>query len=118
MQTDSQLMVEILKKGQLLAGNPKDPDTTKKPPPKPKLPGKCNPKYPMASEAINIEYDNVRGRYASATRDITAGEVLLTEKPYSGVLLAEYSKTHCQNCFTRLLTYFFLYVKFELFQNP
>ncbi|XP_047035670.1 SET and MYND domain-containing protein 4 [Helicoverpa zea] len=101
MRTDSKLMLEILNKGLVLAGNPKDPEPLKKTPPKPKLPGKNNPQYPAASEAIQIDYEEVRGRYATATKDIEAGEILLVEKPHSGVLLAEYSSTHCQNCFIK-----------------
>lgn len=101
MRTDAKLMLAILNKGLTLAGNPKDPESSKKTPPKPKLPGKNNPQYPAASEAIQIDYDEIRGRHATATRNIQAGETLLIEKPFSGVLLGEYSKTHCQNCFTR-----------------
>lgn len=101
MRTDAKLMLEILNKGLVLAGNPKDPEPLKKTPPKPKLPGKNNPQYPAASEAIQIDQDEVRGRFATATRDIEAGEMLLVEKPHSGVLLGEYSKTHCQNCFMK-----------------
>ncbi|KAM3966739.1 SET and MYND domain containing, class 4, member 3 [Aphomia sociella] len=101
MRTDAKLMLEILNKGLVLAGNPKDPEPLKRVPPKPKLPGKHNLKYPAASEAIDINQDNVRGRFATATRDIEAGEILLVEKPYSGVLLYEYSLTHCQNCYLK-----------------
>lgn len=101
MRTDAKLMLEVLNKGLVLAGNPKDPEPLKKVPPKPKLPGKHNSQYPAASEAIQINCDNIRGRYATATRDITAGEVLLVEKPHSGVLLGEYCKTHCHNCFKK-----------------
>ncbi|CAH2068307.1 unnamed protein product, partial [Iphiclides podalirius] len=103
MRTDAKLMLEILNKGLTLAGNPKDPEPLNKTPPRPKLPGKNNPQYPAASEAVHIDYDEVRGRFATATRDVRAGETLLIEKPFSGVLLGEYSKTHCQNCFTRCL---------------
>lgn len=101
MRTDAKLMLEILNKGLVLAGNPKDPEPLKRTPPKPKLPGKHNPQYPAASEAIQIDEDQARGRFATATRDIEAGEILLVEKAHSGVLLGEYSKTHCQNCFAK-----------------
>lgn len=101
MRTDSKLMLEILNKGLVLAGNPKDPEPLKKTPPKPKLPGKHNSQYPTASEAIQIDSDEVRGRFATATKDIEPGEILLVEKPHSGVLLAEYSSTHCQHCFMK-----------------
>ncbi|XP_026323810.1 SET and MYND domain-containing protein 4 [Hyposmocoma kahamanoa] len=101
LRTDAKLMIEILNKGLVLAGNPKDPESTKKIPPKPKLPGKHNSQYPAASEAIQIDQDEIRGRFATATRDIEAGEILLIERPHSGVLLGEYTKTHCQNCFIK-----------------
>ncbi|KAG6465918.1 hypothetical protein O3G_MSEX015498 [Manduca sexta] len=101
MRTDSKLMLEILNKGLTLAGNPKDPEPLKRKPPKPKLPGKNNREYPAASDAIQIDYEESRGRFATATRDIKVGEMLLVEKPHSGVLLAEYSKTHCQHCFVK-----------------
>lgn len=101
MRTDAKLMLEILNKGLILAGNPKDPEPLKKVAPKAKLPGKHNLQYPAASEAIQIDQDEPRGRFAVATRDIPAGEILLVEKPHSGVLLGEYAMTHCQNCFIR-----------------
>ncbi|XP_028033447.1 SET and MYND domain-containing protein 4 isoform X1 [Bombyx mandarina] len=101
MRTDAKIMLEILNKGLVLAGNPSDPEPLNKIPPKPKLAGKHNSKFPAASEAITIDTDDVKGRYATATRDISAGEVLLIEKAHSGVLLAEFSKTHCQNCFLK-----------------
>ncbi|KAG7303944.1 hypothetical protein JYU34_010858 [Plutella xylostella] len=99
LRTDAKIMLEMLHKGLKLAGNPKDPEPLRKVPPKAKLTGKANVEYPSLSVAVNIDYDDVRGRFATANRDIQAGEVLLVEKPYSGVLLAEYAKTHCQNCF-------------------
>ncbi|XP_045785963.1 SET and MYND domain-containing protein 4 [Maniola jurtina] len=101
MRTDAKLMLEILNKGLVLAGNPKDPEPLKRVPPKPKLPGKNNQQYPAASEAVQIEYSETKGRFATATKDIVPGETLLIEKPHSGVLLGEYSKTHCQNCFVK-----------------
>lgn len=101
MRTDAKLMLEIINKGLVLAGNPKDPEQLRKTPPKPKLPGKNNPQYPAASDAIRIDQDEIRGRFGIATRDIPVGEILLVEKPQSSVLLGNYSKTHCQDCFTK-----------------
>ncbi|VVD06120.1 unnamed protein product [Leptidea sinapis] len=101
MRTDAKLMLEVLNKGMSLAGNPKDPEPIKKAPPKPKISSKSNPEYPAASDAITIDYDESKGRYAIAARDVQAGETVLVEKPHSGVLLAEYARTHCQNCFIR-----------------
>lgn len=94
-------MIEILNKGLVLAGNPNDPEPIKKSLPKPKLQGKHNPEYPAASDAIKIDEDEVRGRFATATRDVEAGEIVVVEKPHSGVLLEEYSKTHCHHCFVK-----------------
>lgn len=101
MQKDAQIMIQMLQKGLSFAENSNDPQPVRLMPPKPKLLGNANPQYPAASEAIKIDYDVARGRFATATRNIDAGEILLIEKPYSGVLLAEYAKTHCQNCFVK-----------------
>ncbi|VVD06121.1 unnamed protein product [Leptidea sinapis] len=68
-----------------LAGNPKDPEPIKKAPPKPKISSKSNPEYPAASDAITIDYDESKGRYAIAARDVQAGETVLVEKPHSGM---------------------------------
>lgn len=108
-------MLEILNKGLSLAGNPKDPEPLNKTPPKPKLPGNNNRDFPAASEAIEIKYDNMKGRFATATRDIGVGEILLVEKPYSGVLLEEYSKTHCQNCFIKYVYQCEIYISLFIF---
>ncbi|XP_059060304.1 SET and MYND domain-containing protein 4-like [Achroia grisella] len=96
--TDAKLMLEILHKGLVLAGNPKDPEPLNKLAPKPKLPGKHNVKYPATSDAIEITKSDVKGRFAIASRDIEAGETLLVESPYGSALLNEYSRSHCQNC--------------------
>ncbi|XP_041974587.1 SET and MYND domain-containing protein 4 isoform X2 [Aricia agestis] len=101
MRTDAKLMLEVLNKGLVLAGQPKDPERLKKTPPKPKLQCAINKQYPAASAAIQIDQDDTKGRYATAARDITAGETILIEKPQSAVLLPEYAKTHCQNCFMK-----------------
>lgn len=101
MRTDAKLMLEILNKGLVMAGNPKDPEPLKKVPPKPKLPGNHNKKYPATSEAVEINQNGIRGRFATATRDIEAGEILLVESPHSGALLNEYCRTHCHNCYVK-----------------
>lgn len=103
MRTDAKLMLEILNRGMVLAGGLKDPEPVNRTPPKPKITGKRNPQYPSASDAITIDKDDVKGRFATASRDIEAGEILLVERPHSGVLLGEFSKSHCQNCFIRCL---------------
>ncbi|CAK1548167.1 unnamed protein product [Leptosia nina] len=55
LRTDAKLMLEVLNRGLVLAGNPKDPEPLIKTLSKPKLPGKHNPSYPAASDAIQIE---------------------------------------------------------------
>lgn len=91
-------MLEMLNRGLVLAGKPKDPEPTIKAPPHPKLTGKHNPNYPAISDAVQIDYSESQGRYATATRDIKAGELLVVERPHSGVMLGEHSTTHCQHC--------------------
>ncbi|OWR44094.1 hypothetical protein KGM_213148 [Danaus plexippus plexippus] len=103
LRTDAKLMLEVLNKGLVLAGNPKDPEPFKNTPPKPKLSGKHNKLFPAASETVEIAFDETRGRFAKADRDIQAGEILLIEEPHGGVLLSEFSKSHCQNCFNKCL---------------
>ena len=42
--------------------------------PSPKCP---NPQVPAFQDSVRIEYDEVRGRYGVATRDLVPGEVIL-----------------------------------------
>ncbi|KAI8429547.1 hypothetical protein MSG28_000178 [Choristoneura fumiferana] len=98
MVADAKLMLEMLNRGLVLAGKPKDPEPTIKAPPHPKLTGKRNANYPAISDAVQIDYSESQGRYATATRDVKAGELLVVERPHSGVLLGEHSTTHCQHC--------------------
>lgn len=67
----------------------------------PPVTDKKHPYYHSASSVVDVKETPEFGRYALAGRDIKVGEVLLTEKPYCAVLLAEYAKTHCFNCFKR-----------------
>lgn len=112
MQTDAQLMVEILNKSiQML--NPKIkqlnqaqakniPLPTPKKPELPQVSGKNNKSYVAASEAITIESTESEGRFAQAVRDVTVGEILVVEKAHCSVLLAENAQSHCYECFKRL----------------
>lgn len=55
----------------------------------------------MLSPSIKFEYSNEDGRYAVAEKSIKAGEIIINERPHCSVLLEDFTKTHCQNCFKR-----------------
>lgn len=55
--------------------------------------------YPSLSEACDVTYASDRGRFIVAKRDIFPGDVILVEKPYASVLLAENRLNHCDHCF-------------------
>jgi len=57
-----------------------------------------NPKSPAASDCIQIKYEEDRGRFAVARRDIAVGTVLLIEDPAVCNLKPEYQGTHCDVC--------------------
>nr|XP_050853770.1 SET and MYND domain-containing protein 4-like isoform X2 [Vespula vulgaris] len=57
-----------------------------------------NTEVPCASDAVAIKYNNTYGRHIVATRDISPGEVIAIEKPYSFLLKPENIYTHCSNC--------------------
>lgn len=68
--------------------------------------GSQNEKYEAASSLVEFVKDDLAGRYAIASSNISPGDTLIIEKPYCSVLLQEYGKTHCENCFKR---YFYLH---------
>ncbi|XP_019698178.2 SET and MYND domain-containing protein 4 [Harpegnathos saltator] len=53
---------------------------------------------PCASDAISLKYDEHNGRHIVATRNIDAGEIIVTEKCYSSMLLQSNLMSHCSNC--------------------
>lgn len=57
-------------------------------------------KYPAASSAISIEYDDAFGRHVVAARDIEVGEVVFNEAPIVSILDQEEDATTeaCVNC--------------------
>ncbi|KAF7417970.1 hypothetical protein HZH68_000623 [Vespula germanica] len=57
-----------------------------------------NVEVPYASDAVAIEYNDTYGRHIVATRDISPGEVIAIEKPYSSLLRPTNIYTHCSNC--------------------
>jgi len=58
-----------------------------------------NPSFESLSNACDVVYDPLLGRYIVAKRDIPPGEVILCEKPYASVLLAESRLDHCSHCY-------------------
>ncbi|XP_057330788.1 uncharacterized protein LOC130671104 [Microplitis mediator] len=57
-----------------------------------------NPKILRASSAIDIRQSEKFGRHIVATKNIKAGEVIMTHKAYSAVLMNKYWHTYCWNC--------------------
>jgi tetratricopeptide (TPR) repeat protein len=55
--------------------------------------------YPSLSQMCAVTYAADRGRFIIAKRDIFPGDVILVEKPYASVLLAENRLNHCDHCF-------------------
>ena len=60
---------------------------------------KYQEKIPCASTAIHVKYDKKYGKHIVATCDINVGEILVIEKPYTGLLKSEC--IHCSQCFNR-----------------
>jgi hypothetical protein len=65
----------------------------------PALPGD-NPRFPTFSDAVTIRYEEGRGRFAVAARDIRPGELIARETAYVSLLDREWSKSHCWHCLT------------------
>ena len=57
-----------------------------------------HPQYPSLSSAIQIRYEQERGRFGIAKRDIKAGEVLVFENPTAAKIKRMHQKDHCENC--------------------
>eukprot|EP00095_Tigriopus_kingsejongensis_P007491 maker-scaffold580_size130538-snap-gene-0.31 protein:Tk07491 transcript:maker-scaffold580_size130538-snap-gene-0.31-mRNA-1 annotation:"set and mynd domain-containing protein 4-like" len=69
----------------------------------PKFPGEENAELPGARKEIQLVYTEDKGRHLIATEDISPGEILMVENPYSSILLPEFYSTHCQTCFHRTI---------------
>ena len=67
------------------------------PSPAPELPG-VNTQFPNFSDAVRIRYEEGRGRFAVAARDISAGELLARETPYVQLLERDLTRSHCWHC--------------------
>jgi len=60
---------------------------------------KRNPQYESLADVCSVVSDSVVGRYIVAKRDIIPGEIILSEKPYASVLLADSRLDHCSHCY-------------------
>lgn len=70
---------------------------------KPNCPTIENPNstYLSASKSFSMLSDEAHGRYAVASEEINAGEIILVEKPFATICLPECFETHCYLCLTR-----------------
>ncbi|KAL7647372.1 UNVERIFIED_CONTAM: hypothetical protein RMT77_000968 [Armadillidium vulgare] len=57
-----------------------------------------NPEIPSLSSAVSMSYAPDKGRYIIANRDIMPGEILVSEKCFSCILLPSYLSFHCSYC--------------------
>uniref|UniRef100_A0A1B6J8P5 Protein-lysine N-methyltransferase SMYD4 n=2 Tax=Homalodisca liturata TaxID=320908 RepID=A0A1B6J8P5_9HEMI len=96
-QRDIQIMLAMLDKNkELKDASMKKPSTDKG-----QFKDGANKQYPHASNVVTIKEAPQLGRFAEAGNDIKPGELLLRETPYCAVLLDQYSKSHCFQCFRR-----------------
>ena len=58
-----------------------------------------NSRYESLSDACDVTYDPLLGRYIVAKRDIQPGTIVLSEKPYASIMLADSRLDHCSHCY-------------------
>lgn len=63
---------------------------------------KVNPKVPQFSDCVEVVYNPLVGRHGVATRDITAGEVLMVDTATTTHLLCGTRLTNCTNCASKV----------------
>jgi len=63
-----------------------------------------NSEMPGASDKLRLESssDSSRGRFIRVKDDISAGEIVFRESPYSCVLLPPFYSSHCHHCLAQL----------------
>ncbi|GAB1600500.1 SET and MYND domain-containing protein 4-like [Argonauta hians] len=57
-----------------------------------------------ASSALGLHNNPTSGRHLRTEKAVTAGDVLIVEKPYAAILNPEYLLSHCHNCFIVLIS--------------
>jgi len=55
--------------------------------------------YESLSDACDVTCDAVLGRYIVTKQDIQPGTVVLSEKPYASIMLADSQLDHCSHCY-------------------
>ena len=58
-----------------------------------------NARFESLSDACDVVYDPLLGRYITAKRDMLPGEIVLAEKPYASIMLADSRLDHCSHCY-------------------
>lgn len=90
--------MEKCRKGSVKPASGKDSEGTKMI--VPALTGEPNEKYPNASVSVKVRYEVGRGRHTFADRDVKVGDILMSEMPFTAIMLpGEYSSKHCHQCF-------------------
>ncbi|KAJ8042836.1 SET and MYND domain-containing protein 4 [Holothuria leucospilota] len=64
---------------------------------------KRNSKLENACSCVSLRCSEKKGRHLVADSTIDAGETLIKEKPFAGVLLPSCHQTHCHHCFQKTL---------------
>ncbi|XP_014600331.1 PREDICTED: SET and MYND domain-containing protein 4-like [Polistes canadensis] len=68
----------------------------------PTMHGKLNNSLKSCSDAVELRFDNNRGRHLVATRDICAGSVLIVDQPFSSSIDKETLDRNCLHCYSSL----------------
>lgn len=63
-----------------------------------KLSYKPNPKIPHISDCLEMREDELFGRYIVTNRNLSAGDMVIVEKPFSRLLIAELRHLNCDYC--------------------
>ena len=71
-------------------------DTVRHPP---AVKGNRSRTFHGASDAFDMKYCADAGRFVTASRDVTVGEIMLVEKPYASVLDCKQYGLRCYSCF-------------------
>uniref|UniRef100_A0A1Q3FCS2 Protein-lysine N-methyltransferase SMYD4 n=1 Tax=Culex tarsalis TaxID=7177 RepID=A0A1Q3FCS2_CULTA len=64
----------------------------------PKLSYKPNPLIPHVSDCLELKEDSQFGRYLVTNRNLSAGDVVIVEKPFSRLLAAQLRYLNCDYC--------------------
>ena len=69
--------------------------------PAPVVTGGSNEAYPSLATSCDVASEDGCGRFIAAARDVSPGDVIVTERPYASVLLAAHRWSHCHHCLRR-----------------